>query len=136
MSSSTYKNRYKNRYEKRILKNLHETCFICYENKIARIITNVCDCKSFIHEHCLTMVMLNISDECRTCGKVYFSQKNNIKKRRTIINKLMRLAIEDHINQNTLIGYSDIMHKLYPIILVLSLYHLIYIIYYYGQFYL
>jgi hypothetical protein len=82
---------YISKRERRYKKNLHETCFICYESDTNNLLTNICNCKSYIHDYCLAIVIINMGMRCRTCNEVYFSQKHNIKKRKTKIMKLLRL---------------------------------------------
>ena len=82
---------YISKRERRYLKTLHETCFVCYESDTNNLLTNICNCKSYIHDYCLAIVIINMGMRCRTCNEVYFSQKHNIKKRKTKIMKLLRL---------------------------------------------
>jgi len=87
---------YISKRERRYLKILHETCFVCYESDINNLLTNICNCKNYIHDYCLAIVIINMGMRCRTCNEVYFAQKHNIKKRKTKIMKLLRLYyVED-----------------------------------------
>ena len=102
---------YTSKREKQYLKTLHETCFICYESDTVNLLTNICDCKSYIHDYCLAIVIINMGMRCRTCNKVYFSQRHNIKKRKTKIMKLLRLYyVEDEHKKNNWDNLDEFMN--------------------------
>jgi hypothetical protein len=93
---------YSSKHERRYKKASHETCFICYESNNGELLTNICNCRSYIHDYCLAIVIINMGMRCRTCNEVYFSQKHNIKKRKTKIMKLLRLYyVEEVENKKT-----------------------------------
>ena len=85
-----------NKYIKRYFKNSHELCFICYDKQDTRILTNICDCKLFIHDTCLASVIVNLGSRCKTCQMIYFSQHKNIKKKKTHVSKIISLLLTNY----------------------------------------
>lgn len=77
-----------NRFQCNIIANILENyyidkieskkdCCICYGSFDYNLITNVCDCKNFIHLKCLIKCIEEFGDICRTCRKSTGSHKDS-----------------------------------------------------------